>query len=205
MKKCIFISTLALTVGAQLFAAAIPTPVRANKNVAKADDLSSSFSSECDDRATFVSAVANGDASTQIVLTGDPILFNTVMDIDGPIAYNPTTGVFTVFEPGSYEIKFGARFSGAIDEEDFDPCAALALLVNGTELPGSEISATYGIEGEFIDNDWASLSVIQTINAPTTFAVIASTNNLGNEIQLFNFSPCNPGNTSAYVTIKKLR
>ncbi len=157
---------------------------------------------------TFVSAVFDTtltESEGTFVATGTPILFNQVMDTSGSISYNPTTGLFTAVAPGSYEISFGARFTGAIDEENFDPCACIALAVNGTELPGTEVSATYFIEGIEFDADWATLSVIQTITAPTTFSVIASNNNSNSAIILFNPQPqCNAGNTTAYITIKKL-
>ncbi len=124
--------------------------------------------------------------------------------MQGAIGYNPTTGLFTVFQAGSYEITFGARIITAFTEEEpFDPCPAIALSVNGAVVPGTEVSATFGEEQEG-DGDWVELSVIQTVAAGTTFSVVAQTVS-GAPIELFNpVDPCNPDNTTAFATIKKL-
>ena len=95
----------------------------ANKNYKKHFSCSSSSSSrsrgpvvvccEKDRRQPiFVSAVANGSANQQFVATGNPIIFNTVLAISPSVFYNTSTGVFTVTEPGTYEIVYGARFTG---------------------------------------------------------------------------------------------
>ncbi len=178
------------------------------KNGLFSSSSSSSSSSDSVRYPIFVSVVANGSSGRQVVLQGDPILFNTVMDISGGISYNPVSGAFTLYEAGSYEITFGARFTGTFNFNETtydDPCASIALAINGTEVPGTQVSATYN-ETNFLeggDADWVTVSVIQTVNDNTTVSVVSSDESTGGAIQLFN--PCENSDTTAFVTIKRLR
>lgn len=232
MKKFIFLSMLSVGLGGQFLSSVnykdakdMPAYVKrvarsklpaqnkkldAHRNGVYSHSSSSSSSSSSESEIevlTFVSAVLNNNEGYPLVETGSPIVFNKIMDISGSISYNPATGIFTAFKPGSYEITYGVRFYGVGFETPIDPCAAIALRVNGNEVAGTEVSATFGNEvpeAPFLDADWATFSVIQNVTAATTFEVIASTNNIGLGIQLFNPSPCNTVNTVAYVTIKQI-
>ncbi len=212
----------------------------ANKNFKKHCSCSSSSSWSrgpkvicCDQEKRFpifVSAVADGTANEQFVAPGDPIVFNTVLNISASVFYNSSTGVFTVTEPGTYEIIYGARFTGHVclstvgntmctcctdpetctplDTLIYDPCASIAVQINGTEVAGSQVN-----NGDFFDNeefdsaDWVSVAVIQTVNAGATIAVCAAVADV-NGIQLVNLNECDPectnGDSTAFVTIKKL-
>jgi hypothetical protein len=181
-------------------------------------------------KPVYASAVANGSANQQFVAPGNPIVFNTVENISPNVFYNSSTGVFTVNEPGTYEIIYGARFTGAVcisevgntnctcctepevchplDDFEFDPCASIALQINGVEVSGSQVnSADLFEEDEVASADWVSIALIQTVSAGTTFAVTAAQSDEYG-IQLLNSfgfcETCDNGDTTAFVTIKRI-
>jgi hypothetical protein len=168
-------------------------------------------------RPVYASAVANGSANMQIVATGAPIVFNSLLNISNSVYYNSSTGVFTVVEPGTYEIIYGARFTGVFcvvpgysecDVFNTDPCASIALQINGNEVPGSQVNnASAFDEDEIGTSDWVSVALIQTVNSGTTIAVTAANADI-NGIQLINADlssdPCDNGDTTAFISIKKI-
>ena len=84
----------------------------------------------------------------------------------------------------------------------------MALQINGTEVTGSQVNnGDFFVEEELGSADWVSVAVIQTLSAGTTIAVTAAVADV-NGIQLLNLNECDPectnGDTTAFVTIKKL-
>ncbi len=244
MKKFLVINMLSLVLGAHLFGAdpaqdvahrniaqrGRPQSLAANKNKKQDRHHSCSSSSSCgrdriiccekeERHPVYASAVANGTANMQFVAPGAPIIFNTVLNISpSSVYYNAVTGVFTVTEPGTYVIAYGARFSGSVcptgenvcdcpGDIVFDLCASIALQVNGTEVLGSEVNnADEFLQGEVGTTDWVSIEVIQTVSAGTTIALCAANDDL-HGIQLVNVGECDTctnGDTTAFISIKKI-
>lgn len=217
MKKFLFINGLSVVLGAHLLAA---TPQQANDEQHCSSSESSSTHHRKVRQPLYASAVANGSANMQFVAPGSPIIFNSVLNISPyAVYYNTSTGVFTVTEPGVYQITYGARFTGYVcstgqnvcdcpeNDTAFDVCASIALQVNGAEVAGSEVNnADLFLEGEAYTSDWVSIEVIQTVGADTTIALCAANADLYG-IQLMNVGECGDcpnGDTTAFISIKKL-
>ncbi|MBS0656567.1 MAG: hypothetical protein JSR46_12380 [Verrucomicrobia bacterium] len=221
MKKLLLLGMLSVSMGASLFAGHAHKKKDAGHRVKQEAnrDCHRSKSHGCKvvccekkSRPAYASAVANGSANEQIVATGAPIIFNTVLNINNGVSYNPSTGIFTVVEPGTYEIIYGARFTGVFclvpgysecDTFNDDPCASIALQINGTEVSGSQVSNASAFNEEEVDAAaWVTAALIQTVSGGTTIAITAA-NSDENGIQLFN-TDCDNGNTTAFISIKKL-
>jgi hypothetical protein len=166
-------------------AKALPSPLKGKPTPKKGKFPGSLKRHHCEEK-TFISAVANGDGfSNQFVVSGSAILFNTVVDSDGAVTYNATTGVFTVRCAGSYEITYGATWVGEGNATN------IALRFNGVVVPAASI----------LDNpsgtDSVTMSLIVELSTDSTIEVIAD----GAAIALVDPSGIS---TSAFVTIEKV-
>ncbi|MBS0656568.1 MAG: hypothetical protein JSR46_12385 [Verrucomicrobia bacterium] len=240
MKKLLLLSILSVSMGASLLAGGhahkkkdvthrVKHEVKGKAKAKAKAQVNAACSRSSSDRGckvvccekerhpVYASAVANGSANMQIVATGAPIIFNSLLNISNSVYYNSSTGVFTVVEPGTYEIIYGARFTGTFcvvpgysecDVFNTDPCASIALQINGTEVPGSQVNnASAFDEDEIGTSDWVTVALIQTVNSGTTIAVTAANADI-NGIQLINMDlgaePCDNGDTTAFISIKKI-
>lgn len=164
------------------------------------------------DDAKFISAVTIYGGVSQIVLKGNPIVFNKVVS-GSTIPYK--SGVFTVPE-GTYEVNFGGRWlttPSPLQGGPFDN-GIVSLRVNGTVIPESKISlASQEFPGDF----WISTSIIvQAKKEKNTLEIICDPDStrggtgilLLDETVITPFNPLNTNNAkraiSSFVSIKKI-
>lgn len=134
----------------------------------------------------------SGGAVTNFV-TAYQITTGTIADTVAPLAFilfpnvspgntiaAPIAGVFTL-APGHYEVIYGAKWT---------PDVAIALLLNGAVVPGTEL--------EPVSNDYSTVSVILNVTAPGTLSVqnqsAITALTLGGAVN----------QTGAFITIKQL-
>jgi hypothetical protein len=143
----------------------------------------------------FISDVAITTEASQIVPPGDPIIFNDIVSQGGAVS-RTAPGVYTVANPGVYEVTFGANWA--------TPSVAspsgngeIALSVNGVVVSDTRVT-TQNIAPGF---DWVTLQFFINVGLPnTTFSVV---NDSTTNIQLFDATGTGLV-TTAFITIKQI-
>jgi Collagen triple helix repeat (20 copies) len=149
----------------------------------------------------FITAVADGTTPTgsatpfnaQTVPSGSPIQFNILYSSN--IMYS--LGVFTIMNAGTYEFTYGGKWVAAVGNPNIDLTISSPPLVIGN-IPGPE--------GVIQGGDWATISLIASVDASATVEVLNTAASATPLILIPTGTPGvgSDGITSAFITIKQI-
>jgi len=144
---------------------------------------------------TFITDVATTTEASQTVPPGDPIIFNSIVSQGGNVS-RTAPGVYTVLNPGVYEVTFGASWATPSTASPSGN-GEIALAVNSAVVRQATLT-TLNTSPIF---DFATVTFFVEAGLPnTTFSVVnASTTN----IQLVDLTGTGLVST-AFITIKQI-
>lgn len=156
--------------------------------------LQKDHSDDSDEIHLGISATLHGvdtDFNITPISPNTPLVFDTVVHRHGHITYE--NGVFTVYEPGHYEVTYGAITSFGLTGRNVIFPSSFAVRINGVVQPQGNIQASAGLTG-----DWATASLIFKATAgKTRFEIVSA----GTDPLLLLGDA---SHTVAFATIKRL-
>jgi len=116
--------------------------------------------------STYITDTATGSEDQQNVAPLQPIIFNSILAQGGPIS-RTAPGVYTVANPGVYEVTFAAYYL----PNPTTAFAPIALAVNGVVVSQTQISANTPAQANNLD--YLTMSAIIEAGLPnTTFSIV---------------------------------